>query len=402
MEPPTHPAFRRLDMHAVDQGEQRGVVLTDPLGIVDEQAFVPEGLLPVFSLFDGERSTQEIQAELEDHHGDGVPAQLVENLVRQLDERLLLLSPRFDAALAEAAASFAALTARPARHAGSAGYPADPTSLREALESIVRRPPEPVRGSPRGLVAPHIDLARDREGYSLAYSYLAECEPADLYVVFGTGHQGPSAPVTGLAIDWETPLGSVKTDRDFIDAVHQRLGTPDPLDMLLHRGEHSLEFQMLFLQHVLGERPFEVAGFLCGGLGADPTQDADAQAVITAVAAAAEASGKRVCFVAGADLAHMGPAFGDPAPVDQAHLDRLAVTEKDRLGHLERGDAGAFHRSIEGTGNAERVCGTTPMYLTAALAGGPGAILHYGQAKASDGSQVVSFCAMAFEGAATD
>lgn len=370
----------------------------DPLGIAAEQVMVPEGLMPVFGLFDGVRTTAEIQRTLEESHGGAVPPGLVAKLVQQLDEHLMLLSPRFENALQRAASEFAAQPLRPASHAGSAGYPDEPGPLREALDSMVRRSTGPLRAAPRGLVAPHIDLARGREGYAQAYGYLAECEPADLYVVFGTGHQGPSAPVTGLAMDWSTPLGTVPTHRGFVEAVHRRIGGPSALDVFLHQGEHSLEFQMLFLRHVMDDHPFQVAGFLTGGLGAEPAEDEAMQRVVQALEDEAAATGLTVCYIAGADLAHVGPVFGDAEPVEQGRLDRLTEVERAKLAYLEGGDAVAFYGSVEANGNPDRVCGTTPMYLTARLAGGPGQLLHYGQAPAADGSQVVSFCAMAFEG----
>ena len=199
-------------------------------------------------------------------------------------------------------------------------------------------------------------------------------------------------------MDWHTPLGTVPTDRGFIEAVHQRIGGPCELDVYLHQGEHSLEFQMLFLRHVLDSHPFQVAGFMTGGLGAEPGEDEVMRDVVGAFEEVAAASGARVCFIAGADLAHIGPAFGDATPVAQERLDQLAEVEKGKLAHLEGGDAGAFYGSVEAGGNPDRVCGTTPIYLTAMLAGGEAELLHYGQAPAPDGSQVVSFCAMAFEG----
>ena len=398
MQPPTHPAFRRLDLHRVEDSGQSGVVMVDPLGIATDQVLVPDGLMPVFSLFDGATSVEDIQRELESEHGQAVPEGLVEKLVQQMDEHLMLMSPRFEAALQEALARFSHLNARPHAHAGSAGYPADPNELREALGSMVSTSMRAQRDAPLGLVAPHIDLARGREGYAQAYGYLAECEPADLYVVFGTGHQGPSAIVTGLPMNWDTPLGEVPTDRGFVEAIHERLGPPDDVDLFLHRGEHSLEFQMVFLRHVLGERPFEVAGFLTGGLpGQDVAASEEARRVIAAFEEVAAASGKRVCYVAGADLAHVGPQFGDDQPLTAAQLGDLAVKERARLEHLEKGKPTEFHRSVEADGNEDRVCGTTPIYLTATLAGQSGEMLHYGQASEPDGSQMVSFCAMAFE-----
>jgi len=103
-----------------------------------------------------------------------------------------------------------------------------------------------------------------------------------------------------------------------------------------------------------------------------------------------------VCWIAGADLAHVGPFFGDERPVDAALLQRLDRDERARLRHLEDGLPGAFHAAVAECDNPDRVCSAPAIALTAALAGGSGELLHYGNAPADDGSQVVGFCAMAF------
>ena len=155
----------------------------------------------------------------------------------------------------------------------------------------------------------------------MAYSYLAECEPADLYVVFGTGHQGPGAPVTALAMDWDTPLGTLTTDREFVAAIHDEVGQPDPVDQFLHRDEHSIEFQMLFLAHVLDAHVenARVAGFLTGHLPS-AGDDVLRESYLTDLLGAfrKHTAGRTVCFIAGADLAHLGPFFGDPDAIDDA------------------------------------------------------------------------------------
>jgi hypothetical protein len=290
---------------------------------------------------------------------------------------------------------------RPARHAGSAGYPAEEVALRSALQELVPAAAA-VRPSPRGLIAPHIDLRRGKEGYATAYRRLAESEPADLYVVFGTGHQGPAAPVTGLALDWQTPLGRVRTDRDFLRAVEQRIGAPSQDDLFLHRDEHSIEFQVLLLQHLAelrGGPPFAVAGFLCGALpssNGDPAGEDYAVRLLAAFRTAAAQSGKKVCWVAGADLAHLGPFFGDEQPVGRPLLERLERDERQRLSCLQRGEPSAFHQAVDGPGNPDRVCSAPAIWLTASLAGGTGEVLHYGQAADQGGNQVVSFCSVAF------
>jgi AmmeMemoRadiSam system protein B len=395
-----NPRLRPLDFQQVRHAGQRGIVLIDRLGFA-EPTFVPAGLLPIVGRCDGSRPIAAIAEEAAAQIGETVPEALVRDLLRQLEDRLVLDSPRFHAALQKDVAAFLAGGVRPCRHAGSAGYPAEPDGLREELTALVPDAEER-RAAASALVAPHIDLTRGRAGYAAAYGRLLACEPADLYVVFGTGHQGPTAPFTGLELDWQTPLGSVRTDRSFVRAVHAEIGASQPLDVFLHRDEHSLEFQVLLLQHVAerrGGRAFEVACFQCGHLpsaNGDPGEEAYAQRLLRGFRAAADASGKRICWVAGADLAHLGPFFGDDESVDDALLRRLHDDEHARLRCLQQARPGAFHTAVVANGNPDRICSATSMFTVGALAGRSGELLHYGQARAVDDSQVVSFCAMAF------
>jgi AmmeMemoRadiSam system protein B len=362
---------------------------------------VPGELLPIVGRCDGSRTLTEIAREASRQLGSEVPLTFVRDLVQELDERLLLIGPRFDAAVQQAAATFLTGGSRPARHAGSAGCPAERPALQHALDGLLG-PVHTAAAAVRGLVAPHIDLARGAIGYRAAYRRLLAAPAADLYVVFGTGHAGPPAPVTGLPLDWSTPLGLAPTDRRFVATVHAVTGAADPASMLMHRDEHSLEFQVLFLQHLharRGEPPPRIAGFLCGALpcaAGDPLQEPWCQSLLAAFRAAERAVDGRVCYLAGADLAHIGPFFGDAAAVDGPRLDRLDTADRGHLAWLERGEPGAFHASIDSIGNADRICSAPAMTLCSALAGGNGELLHYGQARADDGSQAVSFAAMVF------
>ncbi len=396
------PTVRALDVQRIDSGERRGIVLADRLGI-SEPAFVAAELLPIVGRCDGSRTLAEIRREASRQLGQDVPLTFVADLVRQLDERHLLLSPRFTAAVRAAAATFLAAPARPARHAGSVGYPNDPAALRRTLTDLVGEPgPRSDRTPLRGLVAPHIDLSRGAAGYGAAYARLFAAPAADLYVVFGTGHAGPSSPVTGLPLDWSTPLGVAPSARDLIAAVHETIGAPDPADLLMHRDEHSLEFQVLFLQHLhqlRGDPPPRIAGFLCGALpsrAGDPLGEPWCQDLLATFRSAEVAASARVCYLAGADLAHIGPLFGDADAVDESRLTQLAAADRSHLACLERGEPGSFHRAITATGNPDRICSAPAMTLCSELAGGRGELLHYGQARADDGSQAVSFGAMAF------
>lgn len=397
------PAMRALEVQRIDGPPGPGVVLVDRLR-VSEPTFLPDAAVPIAGRCTGELTIEEIHREAQAHYADGLSLDDVRGLVRQLDERLLLVGPRFDAAVAQCADEFLAGGVRPASHAGSDGYPRDPDELRRALDALLGDR-APATRAQRGLIAPHIDLARGAEGYAAAYRELIAAGPADLYVVFGTAHAGAARPLTGLELDWRTPLGTTATDRAFVDAVHAHIGRPVPQDVLIHRDEHSLEFQVLWLQHVhqrhFGDRDFRVAGFLCGhlpSLDGDPLREPWLRDVLAAFRKAEATAGGTVRYIAGADLAHVGPFFGDAQPLDDARLRALAEDERKRLGLLERAEPGAFHRAVARGGNPDRVCSAPAITLVAALAGGRGELHHYAQARAADDSQAVTFCAMSFAG----
>src|SRR5947207_1417010 len=88
---------------------------------------------------------------------------------------------------------------------------------------------------------------------------------------------------------------------------------------LVHRGEHSIEFQAVFIRYLFGgRRDFTIVPILTSfahdalARGKRPEDDRRVARFLDAVVETAAAQKRRVAFVAGADLAHMGPRFGDP------------------------------------------------------------------------------------------
>src|SRR5207245_10887872 len=58
------------------------------------------------------------------------------------------------------------------------------------------------------------------------------------------------------------------------------------------------------------------------------------------------ASGRRVALIASADLAHVGPRFGDPKPVSPAELVEIGAADRAMLEVVEAGAAGGFFGSV--------------------------------------------------------
>jgi AmmeMemoRadiSam system protein B len=239
----------------------------------------------------------------------------------------------------------------------------------------------------RGVIAPHIDFHRGGPAYAWAYRDVAERCDADLFVVFGTCHAGLREPFALTRKDYETPFGAARTDRDFVEALTARAVHDCFASELSHRNEHSIEFQAVFLRYLFGaRRDFTIAPVLASfahealARGQRPEDDPAVARFLDAVADVAASQRRRVAFVAGADLAHVGPRFGDPEAVSPAELARIESEDRAMLEPVARGDAKGFFASIESDGDRRRICGFSPIYaLLRCLEGARGDVRHYGQ-----------------------
>ena len=80
-------------------------------------------------------------------------------------------------------------------------------------------------------------------------------DPPELIIILGTSHYGSGPELfSATKKNYATPFGAVKTDAEFIDRLSARYRGDLFADELLHRNEHSIEFQALFLKWALGNR----------------------------------------------------------------------------------------------------------------------------------------------------
>jgi AmmeMemoRadiSam system protein B len=203
--------------------------------------------------------------------------------------------------------------------------------------------------------------------------------------------------------DSVTPLGPAVVDRGFVEAVASRVGQDYLASELAHRGEHSIEFQAVFLRYLYaGRRDFTIVPILASfahealARGHGPEDDPRVPRFLEAVGEAIAASRRRVVVIAGADLAHVGPRFGDAHPVSSDDLRRIEREDREMLGAVEAGDARAFFDAVARDGDRRRICGYSPIYATLrVLGGGRGRLHRYGQWPDPQG--VVTFAGVTFE-----
>lgn len=167
-----------------------------------------------------------------------------------------------------------AMPIRPPAVAGSF-YPSSPELLRKQIEQCFRGdlgPGEIPTVSDRplqsvvGLVCPHAGYIYS--GYAAAHSFasLARDGRPDTVILIGPNHRGLGQPISIFSKGiWHTPLGAVAVDEQLArELVAQNSKLSD--DPTAHRGEHSLEVQLPFLQYLYGDsfRIVPVAVYLVG------------------------------------------------------------------------------------------------------------------------------------------
>jgi len=403
------PRLRAVESFPVEHEGRSCIALRDPGGYTDAIVLLHGPLLEIVSLFDGDHSVADIQAAVMRRHGQLVERRQIEEIVEALDQQGFLDSPAFADRRAVIDGSFLASPTRPAAHAGGA-YAADAAELRTMLDGFFEPPdgPGPINGTSaapevRGVIAPHIDFHRGGPAYAWAYRELAERCPADLFVIFGTCHAGMEHPFALTRKDYASPLGDAVVDRDFVDALAGRARQDCFASELAHRVEHSIELQAVFLRYLFaGRREVRIVPVLTSFAheamhrGRRPDDDPRVPRFLEALAETIAAGGQRVAVIAGADLAHVGPRFGDAEPVGVSELARIEREDIVMLESVAGGDPDAFFESVASDGDRRRICGYSPIYaLLRSLPGVSGSVKRYGQWP--DPSGVVSFASVVFE-----
>jgi len=402
------PKLRQLELHLVSEPGKQGVLVRDPLRLADRSVYLSMALAPLLELCDGTRNEAELRASLAVRAGVQIGPTTLEQVLTQLDEALLLDNDRFAQAQASALREFRTATLRQPVLAGQS-YPADPETLKSTLESylVAAEETDPPVVTParevRGLISPHIDYDRGGPVYAGVWQKAAAAiREADLAIVFGTDHMG-GAKLAFTHQRYATPWGVLPTASGVVDQVARALGPEAAFGAELHhRTEHSIELAVLWLHYMLGEKECELVPVLCGGFepfmgDRSPVDDAEINAALSILGEATTAH--KTIVVAAADLAHVGPAFGDGYAVDIFGKGRHKSADEQLMASVCEGDEEGFLKQIREERDQRRICGLPPIYLALRLLGDTaGTVTGYAQCPADQqGNSFVSICGIVLD-----
>lgn len=383
--------------------EKPGLLIRDPFQFSDAALVIPPVLVESLTYFDGSRSSLDLREHLVHVTGELDVGGLAQHLIDTLSEAGFLEDDNLFRRKEAAERAFADAPQREPVHAGS-GYPEErdelAATLREYLNGSASQAP---RGRTRAIAAPHVSPFGGVDSYQAAYASLSPSDADRTFVVLGTSHYGQPDRFGLTRKAFVTPFGTTETNLALVDEIARTAGDGALMEDYCHSVEHSIEFQVVFLQHLFGPS-VRVVPILCGAFsrgmqsGAIPDDHEAVRRTIGTLGEIAAREGDRLLWVLGVDMAHMGQRYGDPfdATAERNEMQEVAGRDRSRIERMEHGDAPGFWERVRENHDDLKWCGASPIYtFLRALPDVRGSLLHYQQWNI-DPQSVVSFAGMRF------
>ena len=348
---PAKPQLRDLSPQWIHRQDGVFLHLEDDLGIAQTAGQIPQNLTPILLLCDGTRTLESINGGLL-LQGISIGQERISNLLEQLDDALLLENGKYAAEKNKAIQKYRHSEHRPMSFAGTI-YPAAVSDLDLFIKESKARfeasdKAEEYQGDIQGLLSPHIDFARGYATYAELWKESeGHLEDIEQVILLGTDHSGGLGSITPTMQNYQTPYSDLETDLTGIKLLESAIVGKDPYNEELHHiKEHSIELALTWLHNALEGRSFKLLPVLCGSFQKfivdkqSPSEDETISNVIEALTEYRKKS--RTLVIAAGDLAHMGPEFGDSAPMDEVALADLASKDHISLATIEKGEPEDF------------------------------------------------------------
>jgi AmmeMemoRadiSam system protein B len=394
-----------LDSMPSPAPERPGLFIRDPYRYSEAMLIIPAQLVECLRVFDGEQTDLDLRAMLVRITGDLQVSGLEKHLVDTLSAAGFLEDATFARMKGQREQQFAAEAIRQPSHAGSA-YPAVQPALRETLVRYMDG-----AGSPAGsdgqlcaIAAPHVSPEGGWQSYQAAYRALEPQCKDRTFVILGTSHYGEPERFGLTRKPYATPLGESVTDTALVNWLAGRAGDSVRMEDYCHSFEHTIEFQVLFLQHVFGPE-IRILPILCGPYaqsiyrGGKPEDDERVRRFLDALGELGAREGRHLFWVLGIDMAHMGQRYHDPFPATAGagRMQEVEDRDRQRIGRVAAGDAEGFWNLVQEDQDDLKWCGSAPLYtFLKAAAPARGELLRYEQWNI-DPHSVVSFAGLSFQ-----
>jgi MEMO1 family protein len=252
-----------------------------------------------------------------------------------------------------------------------------------------------------GIAAPHVSPQGGWQGYRAAYKELTPDLRDRTFIVLGTSHHGQPDRFGLMRKPFETPWGKTRTDQALVAELEaEPAALPEDY---CHAVEHSIEFQVIFLQAIYGA-DVRILPLLCGSFGRSmrsggfPEDDENVKRFLGVLGEIAEREKERLFWVLGVDMAHMGLRFGDKfaAHADCDEMNMVKERDKLRIDRINASDAQGFWDLVKENQDDLKWCGSSPIYTFMRAVPQARGTLHRYEQWNIDENSVVSFAGISF------
>lgn len=401
--PDALPRLRfNLDFMPSPDPARPGLIIRDPYHYTDATLVVPPPLVQALECFDGQQSTLDLRSELVRITGEIQVGDLEKHLFDSLNEAGFLDNEHYRNLKTKRETEFAKEEIREPIFAGAA-YPDDEVALSDLLTRRVGR----AEGGSKtvAIAAPHASPDGAWDTYRAAYQALPSRAEAEgkTFVILGTSHYGAPDRFGLTRKQFLTPFGVAQPDTALIDELETAAPHAIRMEDYCHAVEHSVEFQIVFLQHLYGPN-VRVLPILCGPFvksiyGGGMPEDNEAVArFFDALGNLGHRESSRLFWVLGVDMAHLGRRYGDRLRATANLGEMLAIQDRDlkRIERIRAGDIRGYWSLVQDGHDDLRWCGASPIYtFMKTMPGLNSELLDYHQWQI-DPASVVSFAALRF------
>lgn len=385
--------------------ERPGLFIRDPRQYSDAQLIIPPQLVGCLQFLDGQKSELDLREHLVRATGQFEVSDITHHLVSTLSRAGFLEDDVFRQMRGTRHREFAEAPVREPTHAGAA-YPVEANALHEMIGNYCAEcGVSPSTDSVSAIAAPHVSPTGGWRMFGAAYNAIPAAAKDKVFVILGTSHSGELDRFGLTRKPFRTPFGDAITETSLVDRLTGRATEAIDMEDYCHASEHSIEFQVVFLQHLFGAG-IRILPILVGSLGRSiyeggkPEDTPAVAGFLDALGELSETEGDRLFWVLGVDLAHVGRRYGDPfaAIANEGRMNEVAERDAQRLDRIAEGDADGFWDLIRENQNDLHWCGADTFYTyLRAVQPGHGRRLGYEQWNI-DKESVVSFAALSFGG----
>jgi hypothetical protein len=385
--------------------EHPGLFIRDPYRFSDAMLIIPPMLVECLGCFDGRQTELDLRAALVRIANSLEVGEIAQHLARTLSDAGFLEDESFARMEAERRREFTQKAVREPAHAGGA-YPGQPDELRQTMSRYMAAEAGEAAaadGDLFAIAAPHVSPEGGWQSYRAAYGKLRPEHRERTFVILATSHWGEPGRFGLTRKTFRTPLGETPTDQPLTDWLAAHGGSAVEMEDYCHSFEHTVELQLIFLQHVLGP-DVRILPILCGSFARSfsgsgrPEDDDQVKRFLEALAELREREGDRLFWILGVDMAHMGARYHDQftALAGQGVMSEVSGRDQERIARIAASDAAGFWELVRQNQDDLKWCGSAPFYtFLKAAPKAHGELLRYDQWNIDQGS-VVSFAGMAF------